>query len=124
MKRIVQRSRHLYEFCPGNCTRYYVMAVPISPDNATSFRLAFSWLKHADRAGPCILLDIRDTLYLGYFMEKMSMGKDRMHDAVALMCFLRERLGMDVEIPSYFEEYAWTHSGTHGLDGPYIDDFL
>lgn len=108
MKRIKQESEQLFEFCPGNGTRYKLYAAKVDTDARGCFNLIVAWLKRDDMGGSACLMDSGMTVDLGYFMAKTD---HHAADAVAILCFMRERFGVKIRIPAQFEEKKWVADG-------------
>jgi hypothetical protein len=99
-------SYDLYEYCPGNCTRYYIFAKEIVPSADDSADLAFMWLVRGDRGGQGMILPRDCSIELDYFQKKT--GIKNKPDAVALLCFLAERFGVKPrDIPVVYKIERW-----------------
>ena len=108
MKRIKQESENLFEFCPGNATRYRIYAAHMNPLRVGPFNLIVAWLSENDMGGPAMLMSTFEEMSVGYFMEKTGIKK--YHDAVAIMCFMREQFDAKIHIGLY-EDLPWVISG-------------
>jgi hypothetical protein len=98
-------SGDLWEYQPGNSTRYFILATQIEKDSSGN-TLAFMWLKNGDRGGRGMLLDRGEIIDLAYFREKTDIRNEA--DAVALLCFLGEQFEMRVAgIPMQYRRYPW-----------------
>ncbi len=106
MTPINQLSADLYEYQPGNMTRYMILAREIAPSKwDPDASLAFFWLKNGDRGGVGMIFPPLSCLDLRYFREKTGIGEA---DAVALLCFLGERFGVQVAgIPMHYRKEEW-----------------
>lgn len=99
-------SADLYEYQPGNCTRYYILATVIEPSGFDSASLAFMWLLRGDRGGQGMLIPLDDLIDLKYFQEKT--GIKNTADAVPLLCFLAEHFGLPIAgIPVEYNKDTW-----------------
>lgn len=98
-------NRDLYEYQPGNGTRYFCLVTEIEEDYSGN-TLAFMWLDQGDRGGRGMLIDPRERLHLAYFQEKTQIKNE--HDAVALLCFLAENFGVRASgIPMAYRNEDW-----------------
>jgi hypothetical protein len=98
-------TRDLYEYQPGNGTRYFVLATSIEEDYSGN-TLAFMWLDQGDRGGRGMLVDPRERLDLAYFREKTGIRNEA--DAVALLCFLAEHFNVRTSgIPMHYRSQEW-----------------
>lgn len=103
-----QLSPDLFEYQPGNATRYMILATPIESEGThlAGNGIAFMWLSNGDRGGGGMLLDTDEILDLAYFQEKTGIRNEA--DAVALLCFLGEQFGMRVGgMPMAYRAEGW-----------------
>lgn len=107
MSQILQKaSEDLYEYCPGNCTRYYIFAKKIEPSKMDSANLAFMWLVRGDRGGQGMILGLDENMDLGYFQQKTEIKNTA--DAVPLLCFLSEVFGVRMHgVPVEYKKEEW-----------------
>jgi len=100
-----QLSDDVFEYQPGNGTRYCIYAKRTAPTHAGG-NLALFWLHMSDNGGSGMIMDTHSPTHIAYFMEKV--GISRMGDAIALMCFARDRFGARVKFDDYlYEEGSW-----------------
>lgn len=109
MKRIKQKSENLFEFCPGNGTRYKLYAACVDPILRGDCDLIVAWLRYNDIGGPSCTMARDGHMDLEYFMEKMNLRN--VPDAVAILCFMREQFDVDIHIPSEYENKRWVSDG-------------
>lgn len=103
----------LYEYQPGNGTRYCIYARRTNPTH-TGGTLALFWLHMSDVGGLGMIMDTRSPTHIDYFMEKT--GVHRMGDAIALMCFARDRFGAKVRFDEHlYEKGSWAASIIAGV---------
>lgn len=99
-------SEDLYEYCPGNCTRYMILATRIQPSKYDPASLAFMWLYRGDRGGSGMLIPKGEVIDLAYFKEKTDIKNTA--DAVPLLCFLAEYFDVKVSgIPHEYNNQPW-----------------
>lgn len=99
-------SLELFDYQPGNCTRYMILARKIKRSNYDPADLAFFWLLRGDRGGQGMILDSNDEMHLDYFQEKTGIHNEC--DAVALLCFLRDQFGVEIlGIPDSYRRERW-----------------
>lgn len=88
-----QLSDDVFEYEPGNGGRYCIYARRTGPTH-TGGTLALFWLHGSDVGGFGMIMDASTPTDIDYFMEKT--GVHRLGDAIALMCFARDRFGAKV----------------------------
>lgn len=101
-------SPDLYDFQPGNGTRYFLLATPVHTADSDPYgrHVAFFWLEQGDRGGRGMLIDRQEPLHLAYFQEKTRIKNEP--DAVALLCFLAATFGLRVAgIPRCYRREQW-----------------
>ena len=108
-KRINQQSEQIFVFCPGNGTRYKLVAARIEPDHRGPYDLFVGWLEREDMGGCCTLMSTQHEMDHTYFMEKT--GLKRIPDAVAIMCFMREQFGAKIVLPHGYRNAEWVLDG-------------
>ena len=99
-----QLSDDVFEYQPGNGTRYCIYAKRTV--SHAGGNLALFWLRISDVGGLGMIMDTGSPTHIAYFIEKTQVA--RMTDAIALMCFARDRFGAKVKFDDYlYEEGSW-----------------